>query len=247
MQNWSNVVTQTNGDSYRLGDFVRFDDATTNRTVTLQGFLTPSGAIVDTANTYTFVGPGSLSGPTGLTNWGTGTLHIGTSNDYRGPTIISNGTLSVFGGKAIGDSSAVFLADVPAAFLIITNGETIGSIAGGGTTGGNVSIQSGIFAVGGNGDSTTYAGSLSGNGTLSKTGNGTMTLTGSNTLSGSLLIKSGAIVVDAGGSVITSHQSIGANDTDNGTLTLKDASTYAVLDDLSLGVLVGGVARLDVR
>ncbi|HEX5221030.1 MAG TPA: autotransporter-associated beta strand repeat-containing protein [Verrucomicrobiae bacterium] len=241
IQNWSNTVAQTNGDLYRIGDFVRFDDASTNRIITLSGLLTPSGATVETASTYTFIGSGSLSGPTGLTNKGMGTLRIGTSNDYTGPTTVSSGVLSVFGGAAIGDSSAVFLADT--ASLVITNGEAIGSLAGGG----NVFIQNGSLTTGGNHDTTTYTGNLTGPGTLTKTGNGTMTLTGTNVLSGSILVKSGALIVDSEGSVATAnYQSIGVDDADNGTLTLKDSVTYAVSSALTIGELGTAVGTLNI-
>jgi len=239
MQNWSNTVAQTNGDHYRTGDFVQFDDASTNRTITLCGLLMPSGATIETANSYTFIGTGSLSGPTGVTNKGIGTLRIGTTNDYTGPTTVSSGVLSVFGGKAIGDFSAVLLANT--ASLFVTNGETIGSLAGGG----NVFIQSGTLTTGGNGDTTMFAGNLSGPGTLSKTGNGEMALTGSNLLSGSLYVRSGTLVV-AGGSVVTVHQSIGVDDGDNATLILSDTSTNIVLSDLNIGERGSAVGTLNV-
>ena len=247
LPNWSNTVTQADGDAFHIGDFVRFNDATTNRTVTLNGFLRPSGVTVETANTYAFTGSGSLSGPTGLTKMGTGTLRVGTSNDYSGVTTVSNGTLSVSGSQAIGDSSAVFLANVATASLVITNGETIGSLAGGGTSGGNVLLYGGTLTTGGNGDTTAYGANISGMGNLSKTGDGTMTLTGFTVLLGSLWVKSGGLVVDGSGSVTTiNSQSIGADTGDNGTLTLKGASTYAVASDLNVGDLGNAVGTLNV-
>ncbi|MFO1513073.1 MAG: autotransporter-associated beta strand repeat-containing protein, partial [Verrucomicrobiota bacterium] len=247
MPNWSNTLAQADSNAYHHGDFVRFDDATTNRVVTLSGILTPSGATVETSNTLTFTGSGSLSGPTGLTKKGVGTLRVGMSNDYSGLTTISNGTLSISGGNAIGDLSAVVMANTAKAALVISNGETIGSLAGGGTAGGNVILNSGTLTTGGNGNSTTFAANLSGAGSLSKQGGGTMTLTGFTLLLGSLWVNAGTLVVDGNGSVSTfNYQSIGANSGNNGQLTLKGSSTFAVADDFNIGEFGDSVGTLNL-
>ena len=245
--NWSNTVAQVDGEDYRIGDSVRFNDTTTNRVVTLNRVLTPSDVIVETSNTFTFTGFGSLSGPTGLTKRGSGTLRVGTTNNYSGVTTVSNGKLNISDGDAIGDSSAVVLANTSGTALTVTNGEVIGSLAGGGTRGGNVVLNGGTLTTGGNGSNTAFAANISGAGSLSKKGDGTMTLTGFTLLLGSLLVNSGTLIVDGNGSVSTfDYQSIGANAGDNGTLTLKGSSTYAVANDFNLGENGDSIGTLNV-
>ena len=58
------------------------------------------------------------------------------------------------------------------------NSNTVGSLAGGGATGGNVTLGAGTLTTGGNNTSTAYAGNISGGGGLIKTGSGAFTLSG---------------------------------------------------------------------
>jgi outer membrane autotransporter protein len=71
---------------------------------------------------------------------------------------------------------------------------TIGSLAGGGTTGGNVTLGTGALTTG-DGSSTIYAGTISGTGSLVKTGTGTFTLSGANTYTGTTTIDAGSLSV----------------------------------------------------
>ena len=76
-------------------------------------------------------------------------------------------------------------------------------------------LASGVnLTVGGDGDSTTYSGILSGAGSLTKTGTGALTLTGASTYSGGTTLSSGQLNVNYGGSSST-NSAIGT-----GTLTL---------------------------
>ncbi len=108
--NWnSNSLTYFNVDS------VTFDDTSTNRTVSLAGTLTPAAVTVSSATNYFFGGTGHISGRTGLTKTGSGTLTLLTLNDYAGGTRIGGGTLAVgdggaasIGGAVTNDGSLVF-------------------------------------------------------------------------------------------------------------------------------------------
>ena len=102
-----------------------------------------------------------LGGATALTRSGSGTLTLTGANTYTGGTTINGGTLALAGGSAIADAGAVTLGDVAGATLRLDANETIGSLAGGGATGGEVNLQANTLTVGDAGN-TTFAGVISG-------------------------------------------------------------------------------------
>ena len=75
--------------------------------------------------------------------------------------------------------------------------ETIGSLAGGGGTGGNVTLGAGILTTGGDNSSGTFSGVMSGTGGLTKQGTGTFTLSGANTYTGATTINAGTVQLGA--------------------------------------------------
>ncbi len=177
-------------EPFAPGDAVTFNDSGSGL-VLLSNTVSPSSMTISNINvTYTFEGSGRLSGPMTLNKQGSGTATIGfVGNDYTGSTVISGGTLSVFGGQAIGNASDVVLADVAHATLAVTNSETIGSLAGGGPAGGNVIIEDGALTLAAGDRTTVFGGRISGSGSLRLTGNNTMlTLSGDNTYSGGTTI-----------------------------------------------------------
>ena len=75
----------------------------------------------------------------------------------------------------------------------------IGSLAGGGSTGGNVILGTANLTTGADNTSPTYGGSISGSGTLAKIGSGTQTLTGINTYTGDTTISAGGLTIGGAG------------------------------------------------
>ncbi|HEU5070327.1 MAG TPA: autotransporter-associated beta strand repeat-containing protein [Verrucomicrobiae bacterium] len=218
------------------GDKVIFDD-TGSGVVILSNTVSPANVLItNSAKSYTFQGPGHIAGTTGLTKTGAGTATVSfAGNSYTGPTTISAGALAVAGGSAIGDSSAVTLANVAGATLQITNGETVGSLSGGGTTGGSVVMLSGNLTAGGDNSSTTFAGRLSGAGGFVKAGNGTMTLTGaSNSLTGILSVNGGSLNIPAGSTVFGTGLSFVGYRTGSGNMTVA-GSSLTTGGDLGVG------------
>jgi fibronectin-binding autotransporter adhesin len=136
-----------------------------------------------------------------LTKIGSGTLQFNSSANpgtYAGNFNINGGTVVLSGGTAWGDLSAITLANTAGAALTIQSGtETIGSLAGGGATGGNVTLASTLI-TGGNNSATTFSGLLSGSGGLTKSGSGTFTLARSagNTYSGITTVSGGTLLVN---------------------------------------------------
>ena len=151
---------------------------------------------VDTGGTFTL--SGDISGVGGLNKELTGTAILSGTNAYAGTTTVNNGILALSGGSAIVDTGAVVLADTATAILRLDSSETIGSLAGGGVTGGNVDLQSNTLTTGDAGN-TTFAGVASGTGALVKEGAGTFSLSGANTYSGATTINTGTLQLGDGG------------------------------------------------
>lgn len=151
---------------------------------------------VDTGGTFTL--SGDISGVGGLNKELTGTAILSGTNAYAGTTTVNNGILALSGGSAIFDTGAVVLADTATAILRLDSSETIGSLAGGGVTGGNVDLQSNTLTTGDAGN-TTFAGVASGTGALVKEGAGTFRLSGANTYSGATTINTGTLQLGDGG------------------------------------------------
>jgi fibronectin-binding autotransporter adhesin len=78
------------------GDLVTFNDLGSG-TVILSNNVSPTSIVIsNNSKNYTFSGPGTISGPTGLQKLGSGTATLSmTNNSYVGNTVISNGTLQV--------------------------------------------------------------------------------------------------------------------------------------------------------
>lgn len=103
---WDNSGTNLNwvedDKKFYDGDTAVFGDIASDSTITLSGAISPNGVTVqNTANTYTFTG-GSITGATGLTKDGAGTLIIANNQSYTGGTTVNGGTLRLQGGGSTG-------------------------------------------------------------------------------------------------------------------------------------------------
>jgi fibronectin-binding autotransporter adhesin len=189
-------TVSTLSDSAGAGGSVINSAATTPVTLTIaptSGATTFSGVI----------GGDTVSNPISLVMNGNGTQILAGLNTYLGSTTISAGTLQAGSTQAFGNNSAVALANVTGANLALNGfSNQIGSLSGGGTTGGNVSLGSATLT-----DvqttATTFGGVISGTGgavTLNGNG-GALTLTGSSTYSGPTTISAGTLTVSGTGSI----------------------------------------------
>jgi autotransporter-associated beta strand protein len=203
----NSAVTLTNGAGVIL-DLNNF-----NQTIgslagggSMGGNITLGSAILTVGgdNTSTIYG-GVVSGGGGLTKTGAGITTLVGANTYSGPTTINAGTIRAGIVNALPSHSAVILTDGAGVALELNNfNQTIGSLAGGGTTGGNAALGSATLTVGGDNTSTTYAGVVSGSGGLTKTGTGITTLAGANTYSGLTTVNAGTLAIEVGGSIAQS-------------------------------------------
>ncbi|MBU6181390.1 MAG: autotransporter-associated beta strand repeat-containing protein [Verrucomicrobia bacterium] len=200
-------------------------------TITLGNSITITANATSNINVYGSFADDSSS--RGITKSGNGTLTFFRQNTYTGTTSINRGTLVLNSstGDAIYDSGVITLANTANVTLQISASETIGSLRGGGTTGGNVTIDaSRTLTVAETGDQT-FSGRIIGSGSLTKTGSGTMTLNGTNSFSGTATISGGTLAI-SGGSAIS----------DSGAVTLADSSGVRlnVLGSETIGPLSGG-------
>jgi fibronectin-binding autotransporter adhesin len=188
-ENWKLTpgdIPSTYLESAVPGEPVIFDDsATGTRTVNLTTTLSPAAITVDTEQTYTFSGTGALGGPGGITKLGGGSLVIGNfgANDFTGGISIEAGIIQLAGDHdRLPVNAAVTLADAADAGLDLNNfNQSLLSLNGGGTTGGNVNLGTGTLTITG---SASFAGVISGSGSVNKSGTGTLTLSGANSYSG---------------------------------------------------------------
>lgn len=182
--------------------------------------LTVSGVISGTAG-FNKVGTGTLLLTGNNTNTGTTTVSSGVVQ------IGSGGTSGTFNGNLVNNATVTFDRVGTVTYNRVMSGNGALNKEGGGTlilTGNNAltgttTVSSGILQIGSGGSTgslpgdivnsanvtfnrsspLTYAGSISGTGSLSKQGSGTLTLTGNNTYNGTTTISSGFLEVGNGG------------------------------------------------
>ena len=124
---------------------------------------------------------------------GNGTQVLAGSSSYTGGTTVSFGTLQVGAANALPTSTALILSNSAGAVLNLNgNSQTVGSLAGGGGSGGNVALGGGTLTVG-NAASTTYSGVIGGNGALTKQGTGMLTLNTVQGYAGPTIVSGGTL------------------------------------------------------
>jgi autotransporter-associated beta strand protein len=219
------------------GGNLRFDggtlrflaDVTTNRAVTLNA----GGGIVDTNGNNTTLAS-TVSGAGGLTKTGTGTLTLGGTNTYGGGTAINGGTLAISADNNLGDASG----------NLAFNGGTLRFLAGV-TTNRAVTLNAGGGTFDTNGNTVTFASTVSGAGGLTKTGTGRLSLEGNNTAySGATTINGGTLA----GGVINAFSAVSAIAINSGgTLDLGGLAQTINTINLAGGTLANGSLTGAVR
>jgi autotransporter-associated beta strand protein len=189
----------------------------------------------------TIVDHAGFEGQMALVKSGAGKMVLSGANTYTGATRISGGTLQLSGGNnRLATATAVTLDNVAGAVLDLNNySQQIGSLSGGGTSGGNVTLGSGTLTVG-NATSTSYSGIISGAGGLVKQGTGTLTLGGVNTYTGGTTVNGGTLKLAAGawGTGI-----VRGTATVNNTGTLEIAGAFPLNGTDTVNVNGGGILK----
>ena len=210
--------------------------------LTYAGLISGTGTVTKSgAGTLTLTGDNTY---TGATTIGAGTLSLGSGGTtgsvagnivdnaalvfnrsnaltYAG-SISGTGTVTKNGTGTLtltGDNTYTGTTTISAGTLSLGNGGTTGSVAG--------NIVDNAALVFNRSDALTYAGMISGTGTVTKSGTGTLTLTGANTYTGTTTISAGTLSIGNGGTT----GSVAGNIVDNAALVFNrsDALTYAGL------------------
>lgn len=191
----------------------------------------------------------------GLTiNGGSSTLTLGWANVFTGGTLMNSGTLKLNNVSAV-QHSTVTLAGSAAIPLVFDQSVTADAFTLGGLSaasagaGKDIALQNNegtpkavALTVGNNNESTTYAGALSGPGSLIKTGSGTLTLSGASTYSGSTDINAGGTLLMNGSHSGGASYTVTVAGALSGTGTIASAVTVD-------GVIApgnGGIGKLTV-
>lgn len=168
-----------------------------------------------------------ISGTASITKAGEGELILNSaSNSYTGTTYINKGTLTVNGGNAIGDSSAVNLDAVTGVTLNLLADETIGSLTGGGTDGGVVMLNGQTLTLN---NGSTFSGRFSGTGTIVKLGTTNLTL---NTVThtgftGTVMVNQGLVNLTGNGIANMTNATLWKLNSGGGLLIDNNSSTSA--------------------
>ena len=204
---YSGTTTITNGTllaENTSGSAIGTGPITISSGAVLQvGSLSTNGAI-GTANiadngTLTFARTDSITIPNTISGFGgvtvdRGTVTLSGNNTYSGITSIFDSTIDAGSATALGHLSTVNLS-TSGALVLNGNNITVGNISGDSTT--SINLGSNTLTLGNYVSSTTFAGSITGAGSLDVNVISSLDLTGnSNTYSGGTTIASGTLIAD---------------------------------------------------
>jgi len=115
-------------------------------------------------------------------------------------TVIDRVALVPAAGGSLPSGTDVNITAAGASYVQGRSSQTIGSLAG---VAGSMVSNNGILTVGGGNTNTTFAGVISGSGSLVKAGNGTLTLSGANTYTGATAVVAGTLEIAASNTLST--------------------------------------------
>jgi fibronectin-binding autotransporter adhesin len=181
---------------------------------TFTGAITGTGTLTKTgAGTLSLSGANTYAGGTTLSN---GTLQIGAggaTGSLSGPLTLATGTALVFNRTGV----LIYDGAISGAGSVTQSGPGATTVTGALTHTGGTVVSAGSLSIGASGttgtltgdilnnasllfnrsDASTYAGTISGTGSVAKAGTGTLTLTGANTYSGPTILTAGILRISS--------------------------------------------------
>ena len=220
-------TTGSNGGRIDLGAVTVGNEVATGSTTTLtvdggstSGLIT--GVISNNA--------GDLTKVLALTKSGTGTLTLSGSNTFTGTTTLDGGSLILTHANALQNSTLEHRGSGMLGFGSTATTYTLGGLSGNRDIGlmNNAAIPAAItLKVGNNHSTTTYAGVLSGDGSLTHIGTGTLTLSGANSYSGGTTVSSGNLLIAHATGGGSGNVSVSAGAGFGGIGSVSGTMTYA--------------------
>lgn len=215
---------------------------TLNGNIDLQG---GSRTITMLANSTTVGGVISNGGLTLDATNSSRSLTLTNAATYTGLTEIKGGSLVLSGAGLLDSGTALNIsAATTSATLNITgitaNELTVGSLAGGAN--GTLALGAKNFTAGGDNANTTFAGTITGSGSVTKTGTGTMTLSTANSHSGGTVLSAGAIALNSGGALGSGTLTINGGQIGSITSQRTLANAVVVGGNFTLGGMSGGAS-----
>jgi autotransporter-associated beta strand protein len=194
------LILGAGGGTFEIGGFSSFSGTVSGSGgvtmssgfLVLDGPLTYTGATVIDGGTLKFVNSGtgaSTPATSGVTIGAAGALYFGDDVTYGGVIAGAGGVRHEFAGTTVltGANTYTGGTTINGGALQLGNGGTTGSIAG------DVALSNGGNLAFKRSDAVTYAGVVSGNGSLTQSGAGTLTLSGTNTYTGGTTVNAGLI------------------------------------------------------
>ena len=290
VKNGNGVLILTGGNTYSGGTTVTAGTLQGN-TGSLQGPITNGASVIfDQGSTGTYAGV--MEGAGDLVKNGDGTLILTGANTYIGGTTVVAGTLEGNTGSLQGPitngASVIFNQEISGTYAeviegagdLVKNGDGTLIFTGANTYSGGTTVSEGVLqgdTIGLQGDiqnntsvifnqgsTGTYAGNMSGIGSLTKNENGTLILSGTNSYSGGTTVSKGVLQGDTTGlqgdiennAVVAFEQNItggyagsmsgmgNLTKDGTGTLTLFGTNSYSGGTTVTAGILQGNATSL---
>jgi fibronectin-binding autotransporter adhesin len=185
-----------------VGDVFMTNDYAHNQFGTAPNDFVPATLTFSHSDDIVF--PGNIVGPGFVTFNGSGTVTLTGNNAWTG------------GGTQTATT-------INAGTVQVGNGSTSGSLSA-------TNLANNGVLVFNRSDSVTFAGVISGGGSLVQSGSGTLTLTANNTYSGTTTVSNGTLVINGNNSAASTYVAagtLGGNGTLNGPVTLDAGTTLA--------------------
>lgn len=222
--------------------------ANSGGTATLSGNVTLEKTVAADVSNANAVGAlsGNISGAGGLTKAGSGSLVLSGSNSFTGNVTISNGTIALTNGNAIGNNPLVSIDS--GGTMAVLSSETLGRFTGAGA----VNIASGqTLTTDYANASNSFAGQISGVGGLIKAGTGTLTLSGSNSFTGLMQLNEGTVLVGNANALGAGTVQVQFDEAGTRTIASSSGAGFAlannvnIYNNVTIGQSSGGTGSLD--